>query len=57
VVHHVACNIWFDLRSKEFGAEQEDVAKRLLKMLVKKGEECAVHEVLRYRQVREETVI
>ncbi|KAG1766618.1 hypothetical protein EV702DRAFT_791069 [Suillus placidus] len=56
-VHHVACNIWPDLRSEEVGPEQEDVAKKLLKMVVEKGDGRAVHEVLRYRQVREETVI
>lgn len=56
-VHHVACNIWPDLWSKEIGPEQEDVAKKLLKMIVEKGEGRAVREVLRYRQVPEEMVI
>ncbi|KAG1899621.1 uncharacterized protein F5891DRAFT_1037494 [Suillus fuscotomentosus] len=39
------------------GAEQEDAAKMLLKMLVEKGDGRVVREVLRYRQVREETVV
>ncbi|KAG1810852.1 uncharacterized protein BJ212DRAFT_1376342 [Suillus subaureus] len=56
-VHHVACNIWPDLRSEEVGAEQEDVSKKLLKMVVEKGDGRVVREVLRYRQVREEAVI
>lgn len=56
-VHHVACNIWPDLRSEDVGAEQEDVAKMLLKMVVEKGDGRVVREVLRYRQVREETVV
>jgi hypothetical protein len=56
-LHHVACNIWPDLRSEEVGAEQEDVAKKLLKLVVEKGDGRVVREVLRYRQVREEKVI
>lgn len=56
-VHHVASNIWPDLRSEEVGAEQEDVANKLLKLVVEKGDGHVVREVLRYRQVREETVI
>lgn len=56
-IHHVACNIWPDLRSEEAEAEQEDVAKKLLKMVVEKGDGRVVREVLRYRQIREETVV
>jgi len=56
-LHHVACNIWPDLQSEEVGAEQEDVAKKLLKLVVEKGDGRVVREVLRYRQVREEKVI
>ncbi|KAG2140224.1 uncharacterized protein EDB93DRAFT_1209758 [Suillus bovinus] len=53
-VHHVACSIWPDLRSEEVEAEQ---GKILLKMVVEKGDGRIVREVLRYRQVREETVV
>jgi hypothetical protein len=56
-LHHVACNIWPDLRYEEVGAEQEDVAKKLLKLVVEKGDGRVVREVLMYRQVREEKVI
>ena len=56
-VHHVACNIWPDLWSEGVGVEQEDVAKKLLKVVVEKGDGRTVHEVLRYRQVLGEAVI
>ncbi|KAG2075187.1 hypothetical protein BDR04DRAFT_1092054 [Suillus decipiens] len=56
-VHHVACNIWCDLWSEEVEAEQEGVAKKLLKMVVEKGDGRVVREVLRYRQLREQTVV
>ncbi|KAG2125791.1 hypothetical protein DEU56DRAFT_823777 [Suillus clintonianus] len=56
-VHHVACNIWPDLRSEEVGVEQEDAGKKLLMMVVEKGDGRTVYEVLRYRQGRGETVI
>ncbi|KAG0695867.1 hypothetical protein DFH29DRAFT_247350 [Suillus ampliporus] len=56
-VHHMACNIWPDLRSEEVGVEQDDVAKKLLKMVVENGDGRTVREVLRYRQVRGEAVI
>ncbi|OJA14761.1 hypothetical protein AZE42_06234 [Rhizopogon vesiculosus] len=56
-VHHVACNIWPDIRSEEVGVEQEDVAKKLLKVVVEMGDGRTVREVLRYRQVRGEVVI
>lgn len=55
-VHHVACNIWPDLWSEAAGVEQEDVAKKLLKVVVEKGDGRTVREVLRYRQVRGEAV-
>ncbi|KAG1739488.1 uncharacterized protein EDB91DRAFT_1135637 [Suillus paluster] len=56
-VHHVACNIWPDLRPEGVEAEHEDMAKKLLKMVVENGDGRTVREVLRYRQVRGEAVI
>jgi len=55
-VHHVACNIWPDLWSEGVGLEQQDAAKKLLKVVMEKGDGRTVREVLRYRQVRGEAI-
>ncbi|KAJ7139403.1 hypothetical protein C8R44DRAFT_764386 [Mycena epipterygia] len=50
-IHHVAHNIWPDLR--ESSAEPEDRAAKLLKVVVDQGGLEVVGEIVRYRQVRE----
>lgn len=51
-VHHVACNIWPDLSDVV-----EERAQKLLKAVVDQGSFDTVREVVRYRQVREGTMI
>lgn len=57
-VHHVACNIWPDLRERttEPAVVGEDRAAKLLKVVVDQGALDVVTEVLRYRQAREGVV-
>ncbi|KAG1884100.1 hypothetical protein F4604DRAFT_1677249 [Suillus subluteus] len=43
-VYHAACNIWPDLQSEEVRAEQEDVVRKLLKLVVEKGDGRVVRE-------------
>ncbi|KAJ7451055.1 hypothetical protein FB451DRAFT_1145830 [Mycena latifolia] len=54
-IHHVAYNIWPDLRerSAEPASLGEDRAAKLLKVVVDQGALDVVTEVLRYRQARE----
>ncbi|TDL19699.1 hypothetical protein BD410DRAFT_900034 [Rickenella mellea] len=47
-IHHVACNIWPDLRTGD--DVSPDRAKMLLRAVVEQGKEDAVKDVLRYRQ-------
>ncbi|KAJ6573827.1 hypothetical protein DFH09DRAFT_382038 [Mycena vulgaris] len=57
-IHHVAYNIWPDLRerSTEPAVLGEDRGARLLKVVLDQGAPEVVSEVLRYRQAREGVV-
>ncbi|OCH89933.1 hypothetical protein OBBRIDRAFT_755864 [Obba rivulosa] len=53
-VHHLACNIWPDLRESTDGDEK---AGKLLKVVVDQGGFDVVRDVMLYRQVREGPIL
>ncbi|KAH8082422.1 hypothetical protein BXZ70DRAFT_1068239 [Cristinia sonorae] len=57
-VHHIACNIWPDLRSAD---EREDVAEeravKLLQAVDNQGQLEGVREIVTYRQTRDKTLM
>ncbi|KAH9060201.1 hypothetical protein EDB87DRAFT_1562157 [Lactarius vividus] len=55
-VHHVAANIWPDLREGPPSATADERGRRLLEALVIQGEHAVVREVTLYWQRREGTV-
>ncbi|KAH8993067.1 hypothetical protein EDB86DRAFT_3103334 [Lactarius hatsudake] len=56
-VHHVAANIWPDLREDPPSAIADERGHRLLEVLVIQGEHAVVREVTLYWQRREGTVV
>ncbi|KAH9175655.1 hypothetical protein EDB89DRAFT_2241059 [Lactarius sanguifluus] len=56
-VHHIAANIWPDLREDPPNAIADERGRRLLEALVIQGEHAVVREVTLYSQRREGTVI
>lgn len=53
-LHHVACNIWSDLRD---GGSNEERASKLLKAVVDQGDLVTVREIVRYHQPRHDPAI